>query len=184
MRVSSALIFALCLLIPASLWGGELYNWTDENGIQHFSNQRPENIKNIRVIQAAPESTAPAAPAPEPAAESTPAPKPETAPVPPKTAEAAPEAAPPRNQLTPEDIDRYLGPCYERFLKKKTVNGSLITTNANWVYQIGEALRPLVVKYWQVGDRLKICREKGFIFNITRDPTIAIEAVRVRKGTS
>ena len=190
MRVASALIFALCLLVPASLWGGELYNWTDENGIQHFSNQRPENIKHIRVIQAAPESAAPAATAPEsteaaPPAEEATAPE-DTAPEGAQPTAAVPENAKPggpERQLTPQDIERYLGPCYVRYLKKKSANGFLITTNANWMYQIAESMRPMVIKQWQVGDELKICRKRGLIFNITRDPTIAIEGVRVRQDT-
>ena len=181
MRVPRALIFILCLLVPASLWGGELYNWTDENGVQHFSNQRPENIKNIRVIQGAPDSSSQAAPVKKAAPGAT---EPEEAKALPRAAAPQQQAASTGNQIRPEDIDRYLGPCYSRFLKRKTRNGSLVTTNANWVYQISPPLRPLVVKQWQVGDQLKICREKGFIFNMTRDATIAIEAVRVRKGTS
>ncbi len=181
MNVSRALIFVLCLLVPVSLWGGELYNWTDENGVQHFSNQRPKNIKNIRVIQGAPESSGQQAPAPKAASAGAEAGAME---IQPQSRAATPQAAPSGDQVRPLDIDRYLGPCYERFLKKKSRNGSLITTNANWVYQISEPLRPLVINQWRVGDRLKICREKGFIFNMTRDATIAIEAVRVRKGTS
>jgi hypothetical protein len=181
MRVPRALIFILCLLVPASLWGGELYNWTDETGVQHFSNQRPENIKNIRVIQGAPDSGSQEAPVKKAAPVGA---EPEEATAQPQASAPEQQAASTGNQLRPEDIDRYLGPCYVRFLKRKTPNGSLITTNANWVYQIREPLRPLVVKQWQVGDQLKICREKGFIFNMTRDATVAIEAVRVKKGTS
>ena len=175
------IIIFFCLIVATSLLGAELYNWTDENGVQHFSNQRPENQKNITVIQGVPESTSPAAPAEKVTPVDTDTEKAETQT---QAQPEAPKAAETDNKIRPEDIDRYLGPCYVRYIKRKPPNGMFITTNANWVYQIAEPQRVLVVEQWKVGDQLKICRERGLIFNMTRDTSVAIEAVRVRKGKS
>lgn len=182
MKIPRVLVFIfLCLIVPTSLLGAELYNWTDENGVQHFSNQRPENQKNITVIQGVPESNSPAAPVEKATPVDTDTKKAETqAPAKPATQKATGAG----NKIRPEDIDRYLGPCYVRYIKRKPPNGMFITTNANWVYQIAEPQRVLVVEQWQVGDQLKICRKRGLIFNMTRDTSVAIEAVRVRKGKS
>lgn len=181
MKIFKTLVFILCIFVPTSLVGAELYNWTDEKGVQHFSNQRPENIKNITVIQGVPDSGSQTTPVQKTTPDDADADEAKTETQSQPKAQKTQEA---EAQMRPEDIDRYLGPCYVRYLKRKSPNGAQVITNANWVYQIAESLRAVVVEQWRVGDQLKICREKGFIFNMTRDASAAIVAMRVRKSSS
>lgn len=65
---SSAILAALAVLVAAApaVQGGDIYTWTDEEGVVHYGD-RPSGAGTERVIHLASESTSPA-PAPAPAA--------------------------------------------------------------------------------------------------------------------
>lgn len=44
--VNGAKIVAICITaLPAVLFAGEFYKWTDENGTVHYSQRAPDNVK-------------------------------------------------------------------------------------------------------------------------------------------
>jgi hypothetical protein len=72
---STAVLAALAALVvaaPAAL-GGDVYTWTDENGVVHYGD-RPTGVPSERVIHVATErSPAPRTPAPAPRSQAAPA---------------------------------------------------------------------------------------------------------------
>ena len=48
-------VAALICLLTASVYGGTIYTWTDENGVKRYSNsQPPENAEQVRTIEEVP----------------------------------------------------------------------------------------------------------------------------------
>ena len=47
-HISLLLLIGILLWVPAI--NADVYSWTDENGVQHFGQQPPENAKNVKLV--------------------------------------------------------------------------------------------------------------------------------------
>ncbi len=177
------LLIILYVIVSPQLLDAEIFIWTDENGIKHFSNTGPQSTGKYTVIPESeykgeepipPEKTEPITKEPEKI------PKPS-----PKESQSPPESqadVKTDNELKSEDKSvKPKGPCITRYLKRKAPNGSVITLNDNWVWQIEESQRPQVVEEWGLGNRLKVCFEDGIIINMTRDEITSFKARRLKR---
>ncbi len=171
------LVIILYVIVSTPLLYAEIFIWTDENGVKHFSNTGPQSTEKFTVIPESEykgEKTAPITKEPEKAPQTNP-----------KEAQSQPEsqaAVKTDNEKTSEDnSDKPKGPCITRYLKRKAPNGSVITLNDDWVWQIEESFRSQVVEEWELGNQLKVCLEDGIIINMTRDQTASFKARRLRR---
>ncbi|MEE8541375.1 MAG: DUF4124 domain-containing protein [Desulfobacterales bacterium] len=177
------LVIILYVIVFAPLLNAEIFIWTDENGVKHFSNTGPQDTEKYTVIPESeykgekpipPEKTEPITKEPEKAPQTD---QNESQSQPESQADVKTD-----NEKTSEDnSDKPKGPCISRYLKKKAPNGSVITLNDDWVWQIEESFRSQVVEEWEVGNQMKVCLEDGIIINMTRDETTSFKARRLRR---
>ena len=50
-RLSIVLVLAACIMAAAGLQAKEMYRWTDENGVVHYSDQKPAGLQDYQVDQ-------------------------------------------------------------------------------------------------------------------------------------
>jgi len=171
------LFISLYVIVSAQLLYAEIFTWTDENGIKHFSNTGPQSTEKYTVI---PESEYKGEKTESITKEPGKAPKTN-----PKESQSQPESradVKTDNEITSEDDSVKLkGPCITRYLKRKAPNGSVITLNDDWLWQIEESLRLQVVEEWELGNRMQVCLEDGIIINMTRDQTASFKARRLKR---
>jgi hypothetical protein len=55
MKLLNVIIISVLTFFCASILSAEIYIWTDEKGVKHFSDQPPENVENYE-IQTAPQT--------------------------------------------------------------------------------------------------------------------------------
>jgi len=171
------LVILLYIIVSTPLLNAEIFIWTDENGVKHFSNTGPQDTEKYTVMpesESNGEKTEPITPEPGKTPETDP-----------KESQSQPESQADiktDNKKTSEDnSDKPKGPCITRYLKRKAPNGSLITLNDDWVWQIEESFRSQVIEEWEVGNQMKVCLEDGILINMTRDETTSFKARRLKR---
>ena len=50
MKILSILFVIVLTILCVSASNADIYSWTDEKGVKHYSDQPPENIKNAKVV--------------------------------------------------------------------------------------------------------------------------------------
>ena len=171
------LVIGFYVFASAPPLSAEIYTWTDENGIKHFSNTGPQRTEKYTVTPESEykgEKTEPITKEPEKIPETSP-----------KESQSQPQSqadVKTDNEKTSEDKSvKPKGPCITRYLKRKAPDGSAVTLNDNWVWQIEESFRSQVVEEWEVGNQMKVCLEDGIIINMTRNETTSFKARRLKR---
>ena len=62
-RLSIVLVLAACIMAAAGLQAKEMYRWTDENGVVHYSDQKPTGQQDYETSHLSDSAPAPAQPA-------------------------------------------------------------------------------------------------------------------------
>ena len=60
-RLSTVLVLAVCIMAVAGLQAKEMYRWTDENGVGHFSDHKPVGQHDYETSHLSDSAPAPAA---------------------------------------------------------------------------------------------------------------------------
>jgi len=178
MMAIKILLISLYVFVSAPLLNAEIFTWTDENGIKHFSNTNPQNTKTYTVTpesESKAEKTEPITQEPQKAPPTSPKKEDQS------QSESQADVKTEDESTSEDNSPKPKGPCMTRYLRRKAPDGSDITLNDNWVWQIEGSFRAQVVEEWAPGNQLKVCFEDGLIINLTRDETTSFKARRLRR---